>query len=96
MNKNPISKLQEICQQWKIPVPTYGEGEGGFAHFGTELVIRIEDDMVQFSATGRTKKESKANVAQEALNFIEEHYPKYLEPPILTVSRNVSRTHVHR
>ena len=88
MNKNPISRLQEICQQWKFPVPVYSEGEGDFGTFGTELTIHIEDDVVGLQGRGRTKKESKANVALKALEYIENNCPKFLEPPPPPVSKN--------
>ena len=84
--KNPISRLQEICQQWKLPMPTYSEGRGNFGFFGTEVSVNIEGDIVQFGAMGRTKKESKTNVAQKVLDFIEQDYPQFLEPPLPPVS----------
>lgn len=90
VNKNPISRLQEISQQWKFPIPTYREGEGSFDRFGSEITIKIMEDIIGFHAFGRTKKESKANVAQKALDFIEEHYPKLLQPPSIPVSEIIS------
>ena len=36
-HKNPISRLQEVCQQWKFPLPAYREAQGSFSEFGTEV-----------------------------------------------------------
>ena len=84
--KNPISTLLEICQQWKFPTPTYSESEGNFRLFGTQVSVTIKGVMVQFHATGPTKKESKTNVAQKVLEFIEQDYPQFLNPPLQPVS----------
>ena len=84
--KNPISRLQEICQQWKFPVPTYREAEGTMQEFGTEVVVRIQGEELRFHARGRTKKTSKAKVAQLVIDYITEHCPELLEPPALPVS----------
>ena len=83
---NPVGRLQEICQQWKLPLPCYREGEGSYQHFGTEVTLTIAGEKFGFHSLGRTKKLSKANVAQNALDFISEHVPRYLQPPPLPVS----------
>lgn len=84
--KNPISRLQEISQQWKLPLPTYREAGGSFSQFGTEVTIEIEHETKRsFSGLGRTKKVSKANAAQEAIKFISQNVPHLLEPPPLLV-----------
>ena len=86
VGSNPIGKLQEICQRWKLPLPCYREVEGNYQQFGTELTLSIAGEKLGFQALGRTKKLSKANVAQSALDFISEHVPRYLQPPPLPVS----------
>ena len=86
IQKNPISRLQEIFQQWKIPLPTYREGGGSYSQFGTEVTIVVEGTTHTFSGLGRTKKVSKANAAQEALDYITQNLPHLLEPPPLPVS----------
>ena len=86
MEKNPISKLQEICQQWKFPMPTYSpmatcEGEGKVFSFETLVSVNIAGNIVKFHATGQNKRESKTKVAQKVLEFIQQHYPQFLVPP---------------
>lgn len=88
VQKNPISRLQEICQVWKLPLPKYKECEGSYQEFGTEVSTHLDtsEEPVMFKALGRTKKTSKANVAQKALDYIREHRPALLEaPPIVEV-----------
>ena len=87
-HKNPINRLQEVFQQWKAPLPTYREAQGSYQEFGTEVTITLESasEALKFHAKGRTKKISKANAAQLALNYIAEHKPEMLEPPPLPVS----------
>ena len=97
LEKNPISRLQEICQQWKFPLPVYREAQGTFSEFGTEVSLTLEGEAVAFHGRGRTKKTSKSKAAQEALNYISETKAHLLEPPPLTVSgvsRMESSTHV--
>ena len=84
--KNPISRLQEIFQQRKYPLPTYREGGGSYSQFGTEVTIVVDGISHSFSGMGRTKKISKANSAQEAIDFISQHMPHLLQPPPLPVS----------
>ena len=85
--KNPISRVQEIFQQWKLPLPTYREAAGSYSQFGNEVTIVIEGESRTFSGLGRTKKISKANAAQEALDYIIQNLPHLLEPPPLPVSK---------
>ena len=92
IQKNPISRLQEIFQQWKIPLPTYREGGGSYSQFGTEVTTVIEGESRTFSGLGRTKKVSKANAAQEALDFITQNMPYLLEPQPLPVSREPNKS----
>ena len=47
----------------------------------------VEGTTQIFSGLGRTKKVSKANAAQEALEYITQNMPHLLEPPPLPVSR---------
>lgn len=86
MEKNPISRLQEICQQWKQPLPVYRECQGTYSEFGTEITVTIDGEALTFRAKGRTKKVSKANVANEALSYIELHKSYLMEPPPEPVS----------
>lgn len=86
VSTNPVGRLQEICQQWKLSLPTYREGEGSYQQYGTEVTIFIDGENLGFHAMGPTKKKSKANVAQRALDFIAKHIPQYLQPPPLPVS----------
>jgi hypothetical protein len=81
--KSTISRLNEICQQWKFPLPVYREAEGNYQQFGTEVTLTLEDDVLGFHALGRTKKISKTNVADKAILYIEENYPHLLKPPPL-------------
>jgi hypothetical protein len=83
--KSTISRLNEICQQWKFPLPVYREAEGNYQQFGTEVTLTLEDDVLGFHALGRTKKISKTNVADKAILYIEENYPHLLKPPPLPV-----------
>ena len=85
LQKNPISRLQEILQQWKYPLPVYREAQGNYREFGTEVSLTLDDERYTFSGLARTKKTSKANAAQKALDFIAQHKPNLLEPPQLPV-----------
>ena len=87
IQKNPISRVQEIFQQWKLPLPTYREANGTFSQFGTEVTMVVEGISSTFSGMGRTKKISKANAAQAALDYITENMPHMLEPPPMPVRR---------
>ena len=80
-----MNKLQEISQRWKLPIPIYREADGSYQEFGTEVTINV-DGPVGFHALGRTKKTSKAAVAEKALTYIETNHPNLLEEPILPVS----------
>ena len=95
-HKNPISRMQEVFQQWKAPLPVYREAHGSYQEFGTEVTIALESESLTFHAKGRTKKISKANAAQEALNYISEHKPEMLEPPPLPVSGPGSVGHLSK
>ena len=87
VQKNPISRVQGSFQQWKLPLPTYREAAGSYSQFGNEVTIVIEGESRTFSGLGRTKKISKANAAQEALNYITQNLPHLLEPPPMPVSK---------
>ena len=89
LQKNPISRLQEICQQWKFPLPVYREAQGTFSEFGTEISLTLEGEPVTFHGRGRTKKISKSNAAHEVLNYITKNKTHLLEPPPVTVSRSL-------
>ena len=90
VQKNPISRLQEIFQQWKIPLPTYREAAGSYSQFGNEVTIVIDGESRTFTGLGRTKKVSKANAAQEALDYITQNLPHLLEPPPMPVSKPIA------
>ncbi|XP_011405617.2 PREDICTED: endothelial differentiation-related factor 1 homolog [Amphimedon queenslandica] len=83
MEKNPISKLQEITQSWKLAIPSYRESDGTYQLFGCEVTINLEGETIAFSALGRNKKESKAKAAEKALEYIKEYCPHFMEPPPL-------------
>lgn len=85
MEKHPVSRLQEISQQWKLPIPSYRESEGTYQLFGTEVTITLDGEMIAFSALGRNKKDSKTKAAEKALDYVKEYYPNLLEPPPLPV-----------
>lgn len=85
LQKNPISRLQEICQIWKYSVPSYRESEGTYLLFGTEVTLTFDGVTMAFSAVGKNKKESKANAADKALSYIKEEFPHLLELPPLPV-----------
>ena len=87
IHKNPISRLQEIAQQWKLPLPTYREGGGSLSMFGTEVTVSFDGTPRTFIGVGRTKKVSKANAAQAAVNYISENTPQLLQPPPILVSQ---------
>ena len=89
--KNPISRLQEICQQRKFPLPQYRECQGTYQMFGTVITLTdLEDiDTVSFNGLARTKKASKTAAAAEALLYIRENKPHLLEPPPTPVSTHL-------
>lgn len=83
-SKHPISLLQEVCQVWKLPLPKYRECEGSYQEFGTEITFifdETKDEKFTYKGLGRTKKASKSNVAQAAVDYISEHKPGLLERP---------------
>ena len=86
MLKNPIQKVQEICQQWKFPMPNYSEVAASMTEFGCECTITVEGDTRTFFGKGRNKKSAKTLAAEGALAFIETNKPHLLEPPPLSVS----------
>ena len=45
LQKNPISRLQEILQQWKYPLPVYREAQGNYQEFGTEVSLTLDSWM---------------------------------------------------
>ena len=47
-----------------------------------------------FSGVGRTKKVSKANAAQAALDFITDNTPHMLQPPPMPVAMNLGKAGV--
>lgn len=84
MLKHPISQLQEVCQLRKLPMPSYRECGGSYQEFGTEITLLLddtEDGKIVYKALGRTKKASKTNVAQMALDYITLNKPQLLERP---------------
>ena len=90
--KHPVSQLQEVCQVWKLPLPTYRECEGSYQAFGTEVTFTLDqkDEKISYKALGRTKKASKTNVAQLALDHIAQHRPELLEKPEIPEVRDAA------
>ncbi len=78
--KQPISRLQELCQQRKFPVPTYKETTGTLSQFANEVTMTIEETTVSFTGMGRTKKLAKTKAVEEALMFLAATKPHVLEP----------------
>ena len=87
--KNPISRLQEVCQQWKFPLPVYREAQGTFSEFWTEVSLTLEGEAVTFYGRGRTKKTSKTCAAQEVLDYVTQTKPHLLEPPPVPVRESL-------
>jgi dsRNA-specific ribonuclease len=87
MIKHPVSRLQEICQVWKLPLPSYKECGGSYQEFGTEVVVQLGggEDKVTYKALGKTKKASKTNAAQMVLDYITKNKPQLLERPEVRV-----------
>ena len=86
MLKNPIMKVQEICQQWRFPMPKYSEVAASMTEFGCECTIIVEGETKTFFGKGRNKKSAKTISAEGALAFIETDKPHLLESPPLPVS----------
>ena len=76
INKNPISRPQETCQQWRFPIPTCSEGN--LSVFGVS--VKKAGKIMQFQALGRNK-ESMTIVVQMVLEFIKQDCPQFVEPP---------------
>ena len=87
-HKNAISRVQEICQQWKFPLPVYREAQGTFSEFGTEINVTLEGEAVTAHGRGRTKKTSKSSAAQNVLDYITKTKPHLLEMPPVQVRRS--------
>ena len=51
-----MPRLQEVCQQWKFPLPVYREAQGTFSEFGTEVSLTLEGEAVTFYGRGRTQR----------------------------------------
>ncbi len=79
--RNPISRLQEICQQWALPPPVYREASGTYSQFGSEVTFTVEGSTVTFNGMGRNKKMAKTRSAEEALIFLAATKPHLLEHP---------------
>ena len=86
LQKNPVSRVQEMCQQWRLPLPEYRQAQGTFSQFGTEVSLTLEGEPVTFHGRGRNKKASKSAAAQEVLDYVAKSKPHLLEPPPLPVS----------
>ena len=84
--KNPVSRVQEMCQQWRFPLPEYREAQGTFSEFGTEVSLSLEGEPATFYARARTKKASKSAAAQEVLDYVTKTKPHLLQPPPVAVS----------
>ena len=68
-------------------MPTYEEAHGDYGNFKTEVIIIIEGKLVKQDALSESKKKSKANAAQKALDYIAEKHPNYLTLP-MSVSKS--------
>ena len=81
--RNPVGRLQEACQRWRLPLPTYREAQGSYQEFGCECLLATAEgaEPVVLYHRARTKKASKAGAAQAALDHLAEHRPELLEPP---------------
>ena len=84
--KHPIMKVQEICQQWKFPMPYYSEVPASMTAFICKCTITVEGETRTFFGKGRNKKAAKTLSAEGALAFIEAIKPHLLEAPPLPVS----------
>ena len=65
----------ELCQVWKLPCHSQ--------RVKSLVIVNLSEkgEKATFKALGRTKKASKANVAQAALDYISEHKPELLHHP---------------
>ena len=70
--KNPTSVLLEIFQGWQCPPPSYESTQRGtFQEFGTMVTITLRGGKhVAFHGKGKTKKLSKADASQAALDYL--------------------------
>ena len=84
--KNPIMKLQEICQQWKFPMPSYTEVAASMTEFGCECTVTLEGETMTYFGKGRNKKTAKTVSAEDAIKYVESTKPHLLQPPPLPVS----------
>ena len=80
--RNPVGRLQEACQRWRLPLPTYREAQGSYQEFGCECLIATAEgaEPVVLYHRARTKKASKAGAAQAALDHLAEHTGSSLSP----------------
>ncbi|XP_065905202.1 uncharacterized protein [Dysidea avara] len=81
--KNPIMKLQEICQQWKFPMPSYTEVAASMTEFGCECTVTLEGETKTYFGKGRNKKTAKTVSAEDAIKYVESTKPHLLQPPPL-------------
>jgi len=59
VHKIPISRLQEILQQWKYPLPVYREAQGNYQEFGTDVSLTLDDERYTFSGLAKTTRPAK-------------------------------------
>lgn len=69
--KDPVSQLQELVQIKTKQLPQYFiEKDGGTDHAPTfSAVVKIPEENLEFSASGKSKKEAQKEVAKIALQY---------------------------
>jgi ribonuclease R len=73
LSDNPVSALQEWCQNARIPLPRYQFMRGGSSHvpfFDCSVSIETDAGPGEHLGTGRTKQEAKADAARHALSAV--------------------------
>ena len=82
-HKNPISRVQEICQQWKFPLPVYREAQGTFSEFGTEVSLTLEGELgrhLLWPSQDQEDEQVQRRTRGPGL-YITKTKPHLLEPP---------------
>ena len=73
LSDNPVSALQEWCQNAKRPLPRYQFTRGGSSHaplFDCSVTVETDAGPAEHQGTGRTKQEAKADAARHALSAV--------------------------
>jgi len=73
--KDPVSELQELAQAKSRDLPKYETEQAGGSDHAPEFISRVilPFDNLEFSASGKSKKEAQKEAAKVALEYFKQH-----------------------